>query len=119
VATSKPLVFADRILAHFGLKDFFQGIYGSSFDGTHSSKSQLIAHVLSSESLATASTAMIGDRAHDVVGALANEVCPIGALWGYGSPEELSNAGAAFLCEHPSQLPTILSSNRLMRPTAD
>jgi phosphoglycolate phosphatase len=117
VATSKPLIFAERILAHFGLKDFFQGIYGSQLDGTHSNKAQVISHVLDSESLAATSTVMIGDRAHDVLGALANGVCPIGALWGYGSREELSSAGAALLCEHPSQVPTILSSNRLMQPT--
>jgi phosphoglycolate phosphatase len=117
VATSKPVIFAERILAHFGLKGFFQGIYGSQFDGTHSNKAQLIAHVLKRESLVAASTVMIGDRRHDVVGALANGVRPIGALWGYGSREELSNAGAVLLCEHPSHLPAILSSKTLMQPT--
>src|ERR1700694_5084136 len=59
--------------------------HSGSFDGTHSSNTQLISHVLNSESLAAASTIMIGDRAHDVVGALANGIRPIGALWGYGS----------------------------------
>jgi phosphoglycolate phosphatase len=117
VATSKPIAFAERILAHFELKGFFQGIYGSQFDGTHSNKTQLIAHILKRESLIAASTVMIGDRGHDVVGALANGVRPIGALWGYGSKEELSGAGARLLCEHPSQLPAILSSNNLMQPT--
>jgi phosphoglycolate phosphatase len=117
VATSKPVIFAERIVAHFGLMGFFQGIYGSQFDGTHSNKTQLIAHVLKRESLVAASTVMIGDRRHDVVGALANGVLPIGALWGYGSREELSDAGAVLLCEHPLQMPAILSSNNLMQPT--
>jgi len=117
VATSKPIAFAERILAHFELKGFFHGIYGSQFDGTHSNKAQLIAHILKCESLTAASTVMVGDRGHDVVGALANAVRPIGALWGYGSRQELSDAGAAFLCERPSQLPALLSSNNLMQPT--
>ena len=116
VATSKPSIFAARILAHFGLSDYFQAIYGSELDGTRSNKAQLISHLLQRQSLAAASTVMIGDRAQDVAGALANGVRPIGALWGYGSREELSNAGATLLCEHPSQLPTMLSSHNLMQP---
>jgi len=104
VATSKPSVFAKRILEHFRLAHFFRGIYGSEFDGTRSSKAHLIDHVLVAESLARASTVMIGDRAHDVVGALVNGVRPIGVLWGYGTREELANAGATALCEHPTQL---------------
>lgn len=115
VATSKPSVFAKQILEHFGLADLFQGIYGSEFDGTHSNKTQLIAHILTAESLAHRSTVMIGDRAHDVVGALANGVRPIGVLWGYGTREELANAGATAFCEHPSQMTGLLSSNALMQ----
>jgi len=110
VATSKPSVFARRILAHFGLTRFFQGIYGSELDGTHSNKAHLIAHILRTESLAQASTVMIGDRAQDVAGASANGTHAIGALWGYGTREELVNAGAVNLCERPSQLLEILST---------
>jgi hypothetical protein len=40
---------------------------------------------------------MIGDREHDIVGALANGVLGVGVLWGYGSREELDAAGA-FTC---------------------
>jgi phosphoglycolate phosphatase len=117
VATSKPSLFAKRILEHFRLTHLFQGIYGSEFDGTHSNKTHLIDYILRAESLAPASTAMIGDRAHDVIGALANGVRPIGVLWGYGTREELANAGATALCEHPSQVTEALSSNPLMQPT--
>ena len=78
-------------------------------DGTRANKAHPIAHVLVVESLARASTVMIGDRAHDVVGARANGVRPIGVLWGYGTKEELANAGAAALCETPSQIAAVLS----------
>jgi phosphoglycolate phosphatase len=117
VATSKPTAFANRILDHFGLARFFKGVYGSEFDGTNANKTHLIAHVLRTESLPEASTVMIGDRAHDIVAALANGVNAIGVLWGYGSREELVDAGAAALCERPSELAQALSSNCLMRPT--
>jgi phosphoglycolate phosphatase len=77
------------------------GMYGNEFDVTHSNKTQFISHVLSSGFLAAASTIMIGDRTHEVVGALANGVRLIGALWRYGSREELLSAGAAYLWGTP------------------
>lgn len=112
VATSKPLLFAERILRHFRLHDFFRGVYGSELDGGLSHKTPLIAHVLRAESLAPTSTVMVGDRAQDMAGALANAVHPIGALWGYGSRQELADAGARVLCEHPAELPACLTGAR-------
>lgn len=107
VATSKPTAYAERILAHFGLDRFFEAIYGSEFDGTRSNKIELLAYLLDRETIADA--AMVGDRAHDVAAALAHRLYPVGALWGYGSREELATAGAAALCERPADLPAILT----------
>lgn len=50
-----------------------------------------------------------GDRSHDVAGALANGVRPVGVLWGYGTQEELAGAGAVALCEDPSQIAAVLA----------
>lgn len=110
VATSKPRVFAERIINHFRLGQHFKGIYGSELDGDRSDKRELIAHIVKAESLSPRSTIMIGDRSHDVLGAKWNGVASIGALWGYGSREELSNAGATALCERPGGLSSILRS---------
>ena len=111
VATSKPQVFAKRIMEHFGLMDYFSAVYGSELDGTRSNKSDLIAHVLKSESLSPNETAMVGDRAHDIVGANAHGVFPIGVLWGYASYDELIAAGATTLCTQPALLNDIVLSN--------
>ena len=73
---------------------------------------------LDCEKMSPHSTHMIGDRAHDIIGAKANAVRPIGALWGYGSREELTAAGAAVLCEQPSLLSEALSFNFALQPTA-
>jgi phosphoglycolate phosphatase len=51
---------------------------------------------------------MVGDRKYDVIGARANGVFAVGALWGYGSREELDIAGAAALCERPSELDAVV-----------
>ena len=115
VATSKPRVFARRIIDHFELGEFFRAVHGSELDGTNANKTNLIAHVLSVESLLSSDTIMVGDRAHDVVGAKMNGIVPIGTLWGYGSRQELIVAGAQMLCEEPGELVeavAVLTGNR-------
>jgi phosphoglycolate phosphatase len=116
VTTSKPRVFAERIVEHFGLKEYFCAVYGSELDGTRSDKGDLIAHVLQAESLSPHSTVMVGDRAHDVVGAKVHGVFPIGVLWGYGSSDELIAAGATTLCAKPETLDNMLLSNSNLNP---
>ncbi|HYP76643.1 MAG TPA: HAD hydrolase-like protein [Polyangiaceae bacterium] len=94
VVTSKPQVYANIIIDHFQLRQYFRHVYGSELSGERSKKGELIAHVLSSEGIAPANAWMIGDRLHDVVGAKHNGLRSAGVLWGYGSPAELSDAGA-------------------------
>ncbi|MEX2125401.1 MAG: HAD hydrolase-like protein [Woeseia sp.] len=104
VATSKPRVFAERILDHFGLARYFTVIYGSELQGERSDKAELIAYVFASSRLDPSNTIMVGDRHHDVHGALRNRVLPAGVIWGYGSQEELCAAGAGRLFEEPGEL---------------
>jgi phosphoglycolate phosphatase len=114
VATSKPTVFAERIIAHFSLGSYISAIYGSELDGTRSDKAELISHILKAESISPAATFMVGDRAHDMIGAKANGIVGIGALWGYGGRQELIDGGAAALCARPSELDKALSSNNAL-----
>lgn len=108
VATSKPATFAERIVVHFGLAHDITAVFGSELDGTLSDKGELIAHVLERRAIAPADTYMVGDREHDIRGARANRVSAIGALWGYGSRDELVDAGAVALCEQPEHLCDLL-----------
>lgn len=111
VATAKPQLFAERIVDHFGLARFFHRVYGSELDGTRAVKRELIAYILRRESLSPHTTVMVGDRAHDVRGAVAHGVLPIGVLWGYGAREELTAAGATVLCAQPAMLTALLQSH--------
>jgi phosphoglycolate phosphatase len=52
---------------------------------------------------------MIGDREHDMSGAVRNNVYPAGVLWGYGSEEELRSAGAKRLLSAPAEIPELLA----------
>lgn len=118
VATSKPTVFAERIVEHFELDRFFSAVYGSELSGANADKKDLLARLLDAESLSPADTVMIGDRAHDVLGARANNIFPVGVLWGYGSREELLAAGARLLCEEPSGLADVASLGNRLRGAA-
>jgi phosphoglycolate phosphatase len=109
VATSKPTVYAEQIIEHFGLHRFFTGIYGSELDGTRSDKTNLISHILQSESIASSDALMFGDREHDMIGAKANEVCGFGVLWGYGTLDELEASGAHACISHPGELAAVFN----------
>ena len=56
------------------------------------------------------SVIMVGDRKHDVEGAKKTELSVVGVLYGYGSREELQDAGADYLCETPGEVAELLRS---------
>ncbi len=106
VATSKPAVYAERIVAHFGLRDYFERVFGSELDGTRVDKRDLLRYALEEAKVDPRNAIMIGDRSHDVVGARTNGMTAIGVLYGYGSEAELRDAGAHHICAaHPDVLP--------------
>ena len=92
VVTSKPTVYADRIVDRFGLRRWMQGVHGSELSGAYADKRRLVRRVLDAEHLEGRGTWMVGDRRHDVRGARDNGASCIGVLWGYGSAGELEEA---------------------------
>ncbi|MBV8515762.1 MAG: HAD hydrolase-like protein [Acidobacteria bacterium] len=104
IATSKPHAFADRILDKLALKPFFRGIYGCEMNGDRADKRELLAHLLERERLAGADAVLIGDRKHDVAAARANGAGSVGVTWGFGSHEELAEAGADTICDTIDEL---------------
>ena len=111
LATSKPHVFAVRILEHFKLDGYFTFVSGSELDGRRNEKSEVVAYAL--EYLPTAAPracVMVGDREHDIIGAKANGIDSVGVLFGYGGREELENAGATYIAGSVDELRTLLFS---------
>jgi phosphoglycolate phosphatase len=102
VGTSKPWQFAERILERFGLDRFFTRVYGCELTGERADKAELLAHLLQTEQLDGA--VMIGDRKYDVAAARANGMRSIGVTWGFGSVDELREAGADAICDTPADL---------------
>ncbi|TDL78778.1 HAD hydrolase-like protein [Peribacillus frigoritolerans] len=105
VATSKPTIFAEKILKHFKMDAYFEHIAGSNLDGSLVSKSDIIAEVVKHyPDISKLDIIMIGDRKHDMIGAKENNIASIGVLYGYGSKKELSSASPEFLAQSVSAL---------------
>lgn len=92
VATSKPEVSAEIVLKHFGIRQYFDGVFGASLDESKVHKADIIQEAL--DAFPGQSAIMIGDREHDILGAKAHGLPSIGVLSGFGSRQELEDAGA-------------------------
>lgn len=109
VATSKPIVFAERIIEHFELTKYFTKVMGSNFDGSRSLKAEVIEAVIESiEDIDMSQVIMIGDRKHDIIGAKHFKMASIGVQYGYGELDELEKAGADFVVESVGALDAVL-----------
>ena len=105
LATSKPEEFAAEILRYFHIDHYFDFVAGSTMDGTRVGKADVIAYALESHGITDLSLAvMVGDREHDILGAGEIGLDSIGVLYGYGSREELENAGATYIAEHVADI---------------
>ena len=102
VATSKPEQFAKAIVQHFGLEQYFKEICGTTMDQSRTQKADVIAYALKKCEIKDKKRAvMVGDRKHDIIGAKTNGLSSIGVLYGYGSKEELLEAGANYIANSP------------------
>ena len=111
VATSKPEVFARRILEHFGLSDCFADICGITMSERETmTKADVIRLVMARNGVDPASCVMVGDRLHDVEGGHEAGLPVVGVLYGYGSREELEAAGADFIAADTDELTKLLKN---------
>ena len=104
LCTSKPRIFAERIIEHFQLARYFDGIHGPELDGQFDKKTDLLAHLIEHYKVAPANAVMIGDRDKDVEAALYAKTHSLGVLWGFGSRDELQSAGAHRIIAQPNEL---------------
>lgn len=105
VATSKPRVYAERIVRHFGLDVHFAAVHGCELDGTREAKRELLEYIIGHHALERRGAVMVGDRDVDMIAARHHRLGALGVTYGYGAREELLGAGAQALCERPSELP--------------
>jgi phosphoglycolate phosphatase len=111
IATSKSIEVAEPLLERLDLAGCFDVVEGTARDELGTDKSTIVARALAGLAPVRA-YALVGDREHDVIGAHAHGLTAIGALWGYGSREELTAAGADVLVSSPAELATMTGAGR-------
>lgn len=104
VATSKPEVYARKILAHLGVADLFEEIAGSLLDNTRTKKHEVIRYLLDKYPETAGDVLMIGDKAQDLNGAEHCGIPAVGVLYGYGGAEELSGGKSEALVRDTEEL---------------
>ena len=108
VATSKPEEYSVKIIEHFGLAQYFENVCGSLMDETRSKKDEVIEYALERNQIDDrGKVLMIGDRKHDILGAKKTGLKSCGVLFGYGSMQELQNAGADYIAGNITELKDI------------
>lgn len=112
LATAKPIVYAPLITAHFGLTPYFDAEFGSNLDGRFADKRDLLKRCVAETGADPARSFMLGDRRHDALGALANGLTPLGALWGFGGRDELVAAGVTALADAPGDVARLVEELR-------
>lgn len=109
LATSKPDKFAEQILNHFGISDYFSFIAGATMDETRTKKDEVIKYALESLSITdTSNVIMVGDRKYDIDGAKKFGIKTVAVGYGYGSEEELTNSKPDFFAGTVEQLTELL-----------
>lgn len=106
LATSKPEVFARRILERFELIGYFDFIAGSLLDGGRPTKADVIAYALAQTQTPPQCALMIGDRIHDIQGAQQCGIDAVGVLYGYGTRHEFDDA--VYIAQDPASLERFL-----------
>ena len=111
-ATSKPTEVVTPILEEKGLAPFFDFIGGASMDESRDTKTDVVHYVLSQPMLQGKRVLMVGDRNDDMRGAADCGLDAAGALYGYGSREELAPFHPVLLAESCADLADQLLEQR-------
>ena len=98
LATSKPLVFAERIVEKYGLSEYLDYVVGADLKGGINYKDEVINEVLrQTKTNDLSKVVIVGDRKHDILGAKKCGISSIGVKCGYAEENELEDAGADFI----------------------
>ena len=112
VVTGKVSYMAKEVLEYTGLLQYFAGIFGPNPGQKLPEKEDLIRFAIDTLEIPEGtSILMVGDRKFDIEGASAVGIDSAGAVYGYGTAEELSLAGATHLVYYPQEILSIVSGS--------
>lgn len=104
LATSKPEIFAKKVLNHFNLMDYFNFVGGATLDHKITHKNEVLQYVLKEYYINPQNGFMIGDTKFDILGGKLFDLNTIGVTYGYGSLEELKKANADNIVNKPEEI---------------
>ncbi len=108
LATSKPQPFAEAILKHFGVYDYFDFVNGADMSDKKS-KTGIIDGCIRYFGGNRGEYLMVGDRNYDVLGSRDNGIACVGVkFFGYAERLELERAGAAFIIDRVEDLKKLI-----------
>lgn len=111
LATSKPEVYAVRIMDKYGLSPYFEQMAGSELNGNRNTKAEVIEEALRRLEVPKeqySSVIMVGDRKHDIEGAKIHGLHTVGVEFGYAKEGELEKAGAEYIVKTIKELEKLL-----------
>lgn len=108
LATSKPIEFAQHILNAFHLAQYFTCIEGGRPHAGGGLKQAVVQSVLDACQIKPGQALLVGDTRHDVLGAKICGVPCIGILTGFGTRQDLEQAGAIAIAENYNELGHLL-----------
>lgn len=108
VCTSKNAHGTKTVLEHFGLDKYFDFV-ATANDADRQHKIDVLRYALEQGGVTDLKSAvMVGDRMYDIEAAEEVGLDSIGVLYGYGSKEELTNAGATYLAEAAEDIVSLI-----------
>ena len=109
LCTSKPEEYAHRVLRFFEIFDLFDYACGATMDEkTRATKDEVMQYAFDTSGAEREKTLMVGDRKFDINSARKFGIDSVGVTFGYGSEEELKNAGATYIVNHASEIEKLL-----------
>ncbi len=108
VATSKPEVFAIKIMEKYNLMQYFTTVTGSLLDNTRSDKKEVIEEAFKrlkiGEKYSKEEVLMVGDRKHDIIGAKEMGIESMGVRFGFAKGNELEDTGANYIVNSADEI---------------
>lgn len=110
VATLKPTHFAEMVLKQYDLREYFDFVFGPDLKSENLTKTEIISNALAElPEIPKKNIVMVGDRFHDIAGAEKNGIDSIAVSYGFGTMDELQQAGPTYMAASAEELQALLT----------
>ena len=109
ILSNKPHEFAVPTVRHFFPDIRFDYVLGSRENVPRKPAPDAVFEILQGIGLTAAECLYVGDTVTDMLTAVAAGLDPVGVSWGFRTVDELQNAGAKWIIDHPKELIPLLN----------